>query len=105
MTIGGREFTSDLIIHSDGRIQDNWRRTQGHYLVPDDIITVFDAPPEKLIIGTGASGLMSISESMIDLCEKQGIEVEAYRTAAAVAQFNEAVKTGTTIVACFHLTC
>jgi hypothetical protein len=35
MIVGEREFTSDLILHSDGRIQDNWWRSQGHSLLPD----------------------------------------------------------------------
>ena len=105
MTIGGKEFTSDLIIHRDGRIQDNWWRTQGHKLIPGDITTVLDAGPEKLVIGTGAMGLMSVSESLLELCEKRGIEVEVYRTAAAVKRFNKAVVAGTTVAACFHLTC
>ena len=33
MTIGGQEFKADLIIHQDGRIQDNWWRTSGHHLL------------------------------------------------------------------------
>lgn len=105
MTIGGKEFTSDLIIHRDGRIQDRWWRTQGHKLIPGDITTVFDTNPEKLVIGTGASGLMSVSESVLELCEKRGIEVEACRTAAAVTRFNEAVEADKSVAACFHLTC
>ena len=105
MTVGGKEFTSDLIIYQDGRIQGDWWRAQGHHLFPDDITTVLDAGPEKLVIGTGAMGLMSVSESVLDLCEKRGIEVEACRTAVAVKRFNEAAVAGTTVAACFHLTC
>ncbi len=67
IVVGGREFTTDLILHPDGRIQNNWRRTQGHSLIPEDIITVFDAAPEKLIIGTGANGRMRVSKSVIEL--------------------------------------
>ncbi|MBE9509403.1 MAG: hypothetical protein IMY71_00885 [Bacteroidetes bacterium] len=105
MTVGGKEFTSDLIIHRDGRIQDRWWRAQGHNLLPDDITSVLDAGPEKLVIGTGAMGMMSVSESVLDLCEKRVIEVEVYRTAEAVKRFNKAVVAGTTVAACFHLTC
>jgi len=105
MTVGGREFTADLILHPDGRIQDNWWRTQGHHLLPGDITTVLDAVPEKLVIGTGASGLMRVSESVVELCEKRGIEVEACRTTTAVARFNEAAEAGIAVAACFHLTC
>lgn len=105
MSIGGREFTSDLILYPDGRIQDDWWRAQGHSLVPGDISAVLDAAPEKLVIGTGASGLMRVSESVFEMCEKRGIKVEACRTAAAVTRFNEAAEEGAAVAACFHLTC
>ncbi len=105
MTVGGKLFTSDLIIHPDGRIKDNWRRVQGHKLLPEDIATVFETAPEKLIIGTGASGQMSVSEGVLDLCSKRGIEVEVCRTTEAVMRFNKAADKDTTIAACFHLTC
>ena len=105
MTVEGREFTSDLILHPDGSIQDNWWRAQGHSLLPGDITTVLDAAPEKLVIGTGASGMMRVSESMVELCKNRGIEVEVYCTATAVTRFNEAAEAGTVVAACFHLTC
>ena len=105
MTIGGTQFTSDLILHPNGRIQDNWWRPQGHNLLPDDITTVIDATPEKLIIGTGASGMMRVSESVVELCKNRGIEVEMCRTALAMTKFNEAAEAGTIVAACFHLTC
>lgn len=105
MTVGGREFTSDLILHPDGRIQDNWWRAQGHNILPVDITTVLDAVPEKLVIGTGASGMMRVSESVAELCKNRGIEVEVCPTAAAVTRFNEAKEAGTVIAGCFHLTC
>ena len=105
MTVSGREFASDLIIHPDGRIQGNWRRARGHSLVPDDITTVLDSAPKKLIIGTGYSGMMRVSESVAELCKKRGIEVELYTTAEAMTKFNKASEAGTAVAACFHLTC
>ena len=105
MTIRGKEFTSDLIIHQDGRIQNDWWRAQGHCLFPDDITSMIDAAPEMLVIGTGAMGLMNVSESVLELCEKRRIEVEVYRTAAVITRFNEIAKAGKAVAACFHLTC
>ncbi len=96
---------SDLIIHPDGRIQDNWWRAQGHKLFPDDIIPVLDAAPEKLVIGTGDFGLMRVSKSVMELCEKRGIAVEACCTAEAVVRFNRDTEARKTVAACFHLTC
>lgn len=105
MVVGGREFTSDLIIHPDGRIQDNWRRSQGHLLLPDDITAVLDTVPDKLIIGTGSSGMMKVSEAVLELFENRGIEVDVCKTATAIERFNEAVGADTAVAGCFHLTC
>ncbi|MDY0223073.1 MAG: MTH938/NDUFAF3 family protein [Desulfobacterium sp.] len=105
MVVEGREFTSDLIIYPDGRIQENWWRSQGHLLLLDDITPVFDSAPDKLVIGTGARGMMKVSEEVLALCNNCGIKAEACRTAMAVERFNESVEAGTVVAACFHLTC
>ena len=107
MTISGTEFTSDVIIHTDGRAQGNWRRRQGHNLVPEDIAALLESAPQRLIIGTGDSGLMAVSPRVFELCRQRGIQVEALATAAAVTQFNEAVEEddSVSVAACFHLTC
>ncbi len=105
MNVGGKEFTSDLILHPDGHIQDNWWRAQGHNLIPDDITSVLDEAPEKLIIGTGANGRMSVSESVKKQCEKQGIEIDASPTPEAVTRYNQTAEKGTAVAGCFHLTC
>ena len=105
MIIGGREYTSDFILHADGRLQNNWWRAQGHRLVPGDIAAELEPAPELLIIGTGASGLMVVSTSLVELCRQRGIDFEARRTAAAVRRFNESVEAGISVVGCFHLTC
>ena len=105
IVIGGKVFTSDLIIFPDGHIQDSWWRKQGHRLQLDDIVSILDSGLEKLIIGTGAFGLMRVPESVLNLCKKQKIEVVVCRTAAAVKRFNEATEAGIEVAACFHLTC
>ena len=105
MMVGNREFTSDLIIHQDGRIQDNWWRAQGHNLLPGDITALIDDAPEILVIGTGANGLMRISNDVSELCERHGIKIEACYTPEAVTRFNKAADVGKVVAACFHLTC
>jgi len=105
MTVGGKEFTSDLIIHPDGRIENNWWRKEGHNLVPEDITGLLEALPDRVIIGTGNSGVMAVSPRVLELCRKRGIEVETLPTKEAVKSFNEAVKENVSLAACFHLTC
>ena len=105
MTIRGKEYTSDLVIHADGRIQDGWWRAAGHRLVPEDITAILDSAPSKLVIGTGADGLMKVAAGVLELCRERGIEVEAWRTAEAVRRYNREAKQGRRVAACFHLTC
>lgn len=105
ITVNGRKFTSDIIIHANGRVQDNWWRKKGHELVPEDIGTLLDNPPRRLIIGTGSSGLMLVSERVMELCRERGIEVESFSTPEAVQRFNEFAEKGASVAACFHLTC
>jgi len=105
MTVGGRQVRSDVILYPDGRIQEHWWRARGHGLVAEDIPAVLEARPKLLVIGTGASGLMEVPESLAADCRARGIRVEAHPTAAAVARYNEAVEAGTEVAACFHLTC
>ena len=105
MIIGGKEYTSDLIIYPDGRIEDNWWRRQGHLLQPDDLTTVMNAGPGKLIVGTGAYGMMRVSEAVLNQCEKKRINLEIYPTSEASNKFNAAVGSNIILTACFHLTC
>jgi hypothetical protein len=105
MTINGKKFTSDLIIHAGGRIEGNWRRDQGHLLAAKDIDTIMAKKPDKLIVGTGASGRMHVSESVTELCEKKGIEIKALPTSEAAEKYNKEAGEKLSVAACFHLTC
>ncbi len=105
MTIGGKRYTSDLILQADGRVHAHWRRARGHRLAPSDIAEVLEAEPERLIIGTGAFGVMKVSDEVVQACRERGIALTACRTGEAVARYNEAVRAGRAVTACFHLTC
>lgn len=105
MTIGGRQFASDLIIYEDGKIEDNWRRFHGHKLLPEDIGTLLESRPDRLIIGTGASGRMAVDQSVITQCRQFGIDMAALPSGDAAKQFNADVEKGARVAACFHLTC
>ena len=105
MEIDGERYTSDLIILPDGTIQENWWRKSGHNLVPADISEVLERNPDMLIVGTGASGMMHISDEARGECERRGVRIRAERTGDATASYNEAAEGGRSVAACFHLTC
>lgn len=100
--INGKVYRSDLIILGD-RIIENWWREEGHLLQIVDLFEVFEFKPQVLIIGTGASGLMKVSEKVIKKLQEEKIEYFILKTKDAVKNFNEIEnrkKAGA-----FHLTC
>ncbi len=105
ITVSGKEYTTDLILYPDGRIEGDWWRAQGHSLIPEDLDALIETAPARLIVGTGADGRMKVSERLLEVCRMRGIEVQAFRTAEAVKRFNESVEAGVAVGACFHLTC
>jgi hypothetical protein len=103
MSIDGAEHTSDLILLPGGRVVGDWWRDEGHLLQVQDLGEVFDAGPERLIVGIGAYGVMDVSEAVRDACRERGIELVIERTGDAVDLYNAARKES--VAAAFHLTC
>lgn len=103
MVIDGKEYTSDLIIYPD-RIQNSWRRIEGHRLDIEDIKEILEAKPEVLVVGTGASGLMEIPEETEKHIASKGVRLIVQKTEEAYQTFNALSKSKKAIGA-FHLTC
>lgn len=102
VVVDGTEQTRDVIVLPE-RVLTNWRRTDGHRLVLDDLGDVIEELPERLVVGTGAYGRMRPEpEALRELGEK-GIEVEALRTDQAVRRYGELDPRHT--AAALHLTC
>lgn len=103
IVIDGQKFTKDVIIFP-GRVFSPWRRRDGHGLHPADLEEVIKAAPGKIIIGTGASGMMKVPDSTIIFLQEKGIDVWTGLTDVAVAAFNDEAS-GKAAVAALHLTC
>ena len=104
MVISGREYTADLIIYPDGRIQDSWWRREGHRLALADIRELVEAAPEIIVVGTGAFGRMKPEEDLESLLGEETIELIARPTGEAVRIYRENSREKR-VGACFHLTC
>ena len=102
LLVDGREETRDVIV-LPGRVVRNWWRKEGHGLVLDDLEDVLDELPERLIVGTGASGQMRPDPKTVEDLRGRGIVVEVARTDEAVRLFSEADPART--AAALHLTC
>ena len=104
MNIMGRQYTSDLIIYPDGRVQDGWWRSRGHRLFKDDIADLVSRKPGVIIAGTGVNGRMKPDAGLRAYLENQGIAFLAGVNDVAVKWYNEQKGAGN-VGACFHLTC
>ncbi len=104
ITVDGKNFSRDLIIFP-GWIKMDWWRKDGHVLNIEDLVEVFAAGPEVLIIGTGESGFMDVPESTRTALADRKIEVVAERSGRAVKLFNKKARSGKKVIGAFHLTC
>jgi len=102
VVVDGRQETGDLIV-LPGRVVRKWRREKGHRLAVADIEEVLDELPERLIVGSGASGMMRPKRKLLALLEQRGVTVEVLPTAEAVRRYGELDPAHT--AAALHLTC
>jgi hypothetical protein len=100
--VDGEEQTKDLIVLPE-RVVTGWWREQGHALSMKDLREVLDDLPERLIVGTGASGRMRPNPDAIEELRARGIHVEALPTDQAVVRYGELDPRQT--AAALHLTC
>ena len=104
MNIGGKHYSSDLIIYPDGRINGSWWRKRGHNLCIKDLDRTVEVKPEIVVIGTGVNGMMKISKETMEYLEVNGIQVYFNKTGAAVKSYND-LSSSHSVVGLFHLTC
>lgn len=102
VVVDGKEETRDLIV-LPGRVVRNWWRRDGHALALEDLEDVLDELPDRLIVGTGASGQMRPHPATIEALARRGVEVEVAPTDQAVRLFGDADPART--AAALHLTC
>ena len=102
LVLDGEEQTRDLIVLPE-RVVTNWWRTDGHRLVLDDLEDVREELPQHLVVGTGAYGQMRPDPEAVEQLGRDGVKVEALRTADAVRRYGELDPRQT--AAALHLTC
>ena len=96
--------TSDLIVFED-EVHAPWMRRQGHGLAAGDLQWVLARKPDVIVVGTGAYGVLTVHQRLIDELSEQGVELVALQTGAAVEAYNERAQKGERVAACLHLTC
>jgi len=101
--IDGSEYRSDVIIYPD-RVDSSWWRREGHRLYSEDIAEVLRLEPDVLVVGTGDTGRMKVTDEVREEAERRGIELMVSDTHRAVEAYN-ALAPERHVVAALHLTC
>ena len=105
LVVDGREIRTDVLV-TPGGVQEHWWRREGHVLHLEDLGTLLDSHPQRLIIGTGAFGHMRPDPGLGPELAARGVTVEMFPTAAAVDRINELLQLGAGGWAgALHLTC
>ncbi len=102
--IGGREYTSDVILGPE-YLKENWWRKEGHRVVLEDIEDILNLQPEIVVFGTGANGRVVVDSAVVEKLRERGIEVVVEKTEDAVRTYNKLLKAGKKVVLAAHLTC
>jgi hypothetical protein len=102
VVVDGEEHRRDVIVLPN-RVVRGWWRRNGHALVLEDLDDVLDELPERLVIGTGASGQLKPDPDALEALRRRGIEVDTIPTGEAVRLLAELDPTRT--AAALHLSC
>lgn len=103
VVIDGRTYSSDVIIYHD-HIDDGWWRQEGHAVCADDLPEVLADPPEVLVVGRGAPGLMRVRPELRQQLEQAGVELIEQPTEQACETYNR-LAGERRVIAALHLTC
>ena len=103
ITIDGRTYDSDAIIHPE-RIDDRRWRKEGHWLQLADLGGVRETHPSVLLVGTAYLDRRYVDRPRSDWLQQQGITLIACDTTRACAEFNRLRETQK-VVAVLHLAC
>jgi hypothetical protein len=108
ITIAGETYEHDVVIRRSGAVEKRRKKLSkevygtAHIVSKDEAKYVYEGGAERVIIGTGQSGVLEISPAAYEWFEKKGCRVEALPTPAAVRRWNEAEER---VIGLFHVTC
>ena len=102
--IHGKRYTSDLKIIKR-KVHSDWWRKAGHVVDVDDVTDILNVKPDYLIIGSGSSGLMKVSDQLKQYLGDIGVELIEEPTSTAIVTFNQMYADGKNVAGGFHLTC
>ena len=109
VVVGGKKYTSDVIIYPD-RVKDDWWRKESHQLCTEDLEDVLDKEPDVIVVGTGNPGMMRVLPETEKLIKSRGIRLFVQPTQEACQTYNQLSSSQSAgsigrVIALLHLTC
>lgn len=108
ITISNEVFDHDVVIRRNGKVKKRKKKLSkekfgtSHMISLNEAIFIFDEGAKKLIIGTGQSGFVELSDEAAEFFDKEKCTVQLLSTPEAIKAWNKAE--GATI-GMFHVTC
>ena len=108
ITIAGQTYSHDVLIEPDGTVRKRKKKLSkaiygtSHTISLDEAKYVYPEGAERLIVGTGQFGRVSLSDEAADFFQRQGCQVDLLPTPKAARAWNEAQGA---VAGLFHITC
>ena len=106
ITINGRTYYEEdnYIVFWDGEIK-GLHTAERHLFGRPELEMILKKNPEIVIVGTGISGLLRVSEDARSLCRGKEVELVEIVSKKAVIKFNESINQEKKVAAFIHVTC
>ncbi len=108
ITIGGEEYNYDVVIDASGAVHERRKALSkkvtgtSHIVSKEEVKHLLKQGAERLIIGTGQSGVVRLSDEAAAYLQKNTCTVTLAATPEAIEFYNAAAEP---VAAMFHLTC
>ena len=108
ITVSGEVHGHDIVIRLDGRVKKRKKKLSkarygtSHRLAREEAEHIFEAGAARLIIGTGQTGLLELTEEAADYLAARGCRVDLCPTPTAIQIWNRAEGK---VIGLFHVTC
>ena len=108
ITIGGEVYEHDIVIRMSGKVKRRKKKLSkqkygtSHTVSLDEAKHILDEGAKHLIIGTGQSGALKLSDEAEKYFKEKGCSVELLPTPQAVEVWN---RVKGKIIGMFHVTC
>lgn len=108
ITVRGKRYPHDLLIRLDGEVKKRKKKLSkevygtSHIISLEEAKHAYEKGAEKIVIGTGQSGMVELSKEAAEYFEKKKCSVLLLPTSEAVHTWNELKGK---VIGLFHTTC